>query len=231
MSSTLSLRWTIPKEEKYSALMHHGERLNSVTHLIGGLVTLVGLVLLLSSAWSSGSPWNLVGCAIYGAAMLSMFSISTLYHSARGTRKALFRKLDHVAIYGMIAGSYTPFCLSPLRNGIGWWLLGAVWGLALLGAILEFQLSHRSRLPSIALYFAMALLAFAAFPGLEQTLPANAVLWIKGGDYLFLTGFVFYVLDKKFRGRHLHGIWHVFVIGGAFCQFVSVYAYLLPSSA
>ena len=207
--------------------MYHGEKLNSFTHLGGGVVTAFGVFLLLVAAVPSGSPALITGCVIYGAAMLAMFTASTAYHSVRGPRKVFLRKIDHVAIFVMIAGTYTPFCLGPLRGGIGWWLLAAVWGLAAVGAVLEFTISHRTRAFSLSLYFLMAFLAIAAFPGLERALATNALRWIKAGDALYAVGFLFYALDKKYRERHLHGIWHCFVIGGAFCQYVSVYAYVV----
>jgi hemolysin III len=207
--------------------MYHGERLNSVTHLVGGIVTCLGVFLLLMAAAKSASPGLFVACGVYGAALVSMFTVSTLYHSTRGPKKAWLRKLDHIAIFVLIAGTYTPFCVGPLRGGVGWWLLAAVWGMALVGAVLEFSLAHRSRLPSFVLYFVMAFLALAAFPGLEVALPPSALLWIKGGDFLFALGFVFYVLDKKYRDRHLHGIWHLFVNAGALCMYVSIYGYVV----
>lgn len=207
--------------------MHHGERLNSVTHLLGGLAAVVCFYLLHSAAMQSANPLTVLACLVYGVSVLGMFASSTLYHSTRGPKKKLFRKIDHVAIFIMIAGTYTPFCLLTLRDGVGLWLLAAVWGLAGVGIVLEFSFAHRSRLPSLALYFAMAFLALAAFPGLERSLPPAALLWIKGGDVLFALGFIFYVLDKKYRERHLHGIWHLFVNAGAFAMFVSIYTYLV----
>ena len=211
----------------YAFGMYHGEKFNSISHLIGGLLALAGIALLNAAALRVGSPWLLVGCLIYSAAIILMFAISTLYHSTKGPKKALLRKLDHIAIFVMIAGTFTPFCLGPLREGVGVVLLAAVWALALVGGILDFWLAHRTRVPSFILYFVMAFLAVAAFPGLEKTLPLSALAWIKGGDYLFALGFVFYLFDKKFRGQHLHGVWHLFVIAGAFCQFVSVFGYLV----
>lgn len=207
--------------------MHHGERLNTATHLIGGLFAGFCAYLLLSAAMVSVHPGALAACLIYSFSVLSMFAASTLYHSSRGPRKPLLRKIDHIAIFVLIAGTYTPFCLLPLRSGVGWWLFAAVWGLAAVGAALEIFLAHRSRLPSIFLYFAMAFLALVAFPGLEKALAPGALYWIKGGDFLFALGFVFYALDKKFRNRHLHGIWHLFVIAGTFSMWVSIYLYVV----
>lgn len=207
--------------------MHYGERLNSITHFLGGAIALLGVGLLDASALGSGNPAKVLASLVYGTAIVAMFLISTLYHSTRGERRVWLRKLDHVAIFVMIAGTYTPLCLLPLWPGVGPWLLATVWGLAVVGAILEFKVSHRTRLPSFALYFGMSFLALAAFPGLTAALPGGALAWIKGGLWLYGLGFVFYVLDKKFRDRHLHGIWHLFVIGGAFCHFVSIFEFVI----
>jgi len=207
--------------------VYQGERLNSHTHLAGGLLTVLGVCCLLAAALSTGSPALVLGCSIYGATTLGMFLASTAYHSVSGPRKVLLRKIDHVAIFVMTAGTFTPFCIGPLREGIGTPLLLAVWGLAIIGLVLEFTLAQRTRLPSFFLYFAMSFLSIATFPGIERALGTAAVLWIKGGFALYAVGFVFYVLDKKFRGRHLHGVWHLFVIAGAFCHYVCIFEYVL----
>ncbi|MGZ3649556.1 MAG: PAQR family membrane homeostasis protein TrhA [Bdellovibrionota bacterium] len=207
--------------------MYEGERLNSHTHLAGGLLTLLGICLLLAKALSTGNPAMVIGFSIYGAATLGMFVSSTAYHSVSGPRKVFLRKIDHVAIFVMTAGTYTPFCLGPLRSDIGTPLLLAVWGLAMLGLVLEFTLAQRTRAPSLLLYFAMSFLSIATFPGLERALGTAAVFWIKGGFALYAVGFLFYALDKKFRRRHLHGVWHLFVIAAAFCHYVCMYEFVL----
>jgi hemolysin III len=207
--------------------MYHGERLNSYTHLLGGLATCAGVTALLTAAIRTGNATLLLSCAIYGASTLGMFFASAAYHSVRGDRKVFLRKIDHIAIFVMTAGTYTPFCLGPLRDGEGLPILAAAWALAALGTVLEFALAHKTRAASFVIYFAMAFGSISTFPGLERALGATPVHLIKVGFALYAVGFAFYVLDKKFRGRHLHGIWHLFVIAAACVHYACIYEYVL----
>ncbi|MGE5770065.1 MAG: PAQR family membrane homeostasis protein TrhA, partial [Betaproteobacteria bacterium] len=119
--------------------MYHGERFNAWTHLVGALLSVAGAVwLLLLAAWS-GDVWKVVSVAIYGVTLVILYSASTLYHSLRGPAKRLFQKLDHLSIYLLIAGSYTPFCLVTLRGPWGWTLFAIVWTLAAVGMLQEIK--------------------------------------------------------------------------------------------
>lgn len=164
--------------------MYHGERFNGISHLIGSLLAAAGAAVLITFAVLFGDAWKVAGTTIYGAGMILVYLMSTLYHSTPGPAKNLLRKFDCISIYVMIAGTYTPFCLVSLRGPWGWWLLGVVWSLAMLGVYLELKMSHRTRTPSMYLYFIMGLLVVVALNPLIKTLPWNGFLWLTVGGLL-----------------------------------------------
>lgn len=207
--------------------MYHGEKFNGISHLMGSLLAASGAAVLITFASLFGDKWKIIGTSIYGAGMILVFTVSTLYHSTPGPIKSLLRKLDHIAIYFMIAGTYTPFCLVSLRGPWGWWLFGAVWLLAALGIVLELTLANRTRIPSIILYFVMGFLSMIALKPLTETLLWNGFLLLSLGGFLYLIGFFFYFFDEKIT--HFHGIWHLFVIGGSLCQYFCIFFYVIYS--
>jgi len=200
--------------------MYHGEKFNSWSHFAGGLLATAGATVLIIFAGFSGDLSKILSAVIYGLGMVLVYLASTLYHSTPGPLKKTLRKFDHISIYLMIAGTYTPFCLVTLRNSIGHWLLVTVWLLAALGAVLEFTLAHRTRVPSLALYFVMSLLSLAALQPLAAGIPGHGFLLLVTGGLLYFTGFFFYIFDD--RVPHFHGIWHLFVIGGSACQYLCI---------
>ncbi|MGL4605688.1 MAG: PAQR family membrane homeostasis protein TrhA [Iodobacter sp.] len=205
--------------------MYQGERFNSWSHLIGAGLAITGLVLLLSVAGITGDPWKIVSVAIYGSTLVLLYVISTLYHSLRGKAKTVFQRLDHCAIYLLIAGSYTPFALVTLRGPLGWTLFGVNWGLALLGIIQENILGKRTRILSLGIYVTMGWLIIFAIKPLIAALPAAGMVWLAAGGVVYTLGIVFYVLDTRIP--HGHGIWHLFVLGGSLCQFISILFYVI----
>ena len=158
--------------------MYKGERFNSYSHLAGSILAIGGLVVLVVSASRSGDPWKIVSFSIYGATLVLLFAFSTLYHSLKGKAKRIFRKLDHVAIYLLIAGSYTPFTLVSMGGGWGWSLFGVVWGLALLGIVLDVLHTKGTRALQITIYLVMGWLVVISWPRLVEVLPATAIGWI-----------------------------------------------------
>ncbi|MCM2479315.1 PAQR family membrane homeostasis protein TrhA [Serpentinimonas maccroryi] len=205
--------------------MYSGERFNSISHLVGAALALIGATLLITLAALSGDPWRIVAFSIYGATLVTLFLASTLYHSLRGKAKAVFQKLDHCSIYLFIAGSYTPFALLALPGSTGWLVLAASWSLATLGVALELSLLARgSRILSLAIYLGMGWLALVVIGPLWQALGWAGLSWLLGGGVLYTLGVLFYV--AKERIRHSHGIWHLFVLGGSACHFVALLLYL-----
>ncbi|CAN7564996.1 PAQR family membrane homeostasis protein TrhA [Caballeronia sp. 15715] len=205
--------------------MYLGERFNSVTHLVGTVLSLAGLATLVTMAAMERDPYKIVSFAVYGAMLLVLYTISTLYHWVRSPRaKAVLQKCDHSAIYLLIAGSYTPFTLVTLRGPWGWSLFGVSWGLAALGIVQELTLGRRTRSVSMVIYVMMGWLALVAIRPLVSALPPAGTAWLLAGGLIYSAGIYFFINDERIR--HGHGIWHLFVLGGSLCQFVSIARYV-----
>ncbi|MDB5832116.1 MAG: hemolysin [Caballeronia sp.] len=205
--------------------MHFGERFNSVTHLVGTVLSVAGLATLVTMAAMERDPYKIVSFAVYGAMLLTLYTISTLYHWVRSPRaKAVLQKCDHSAIYLLIAGSYTPFTLVTLRGPWGWSLFGVSWGLAALGIVQELTLGRRTRSVSMVIYVMMGWLALVAIRPLVSALPPAGTAWLLAGGLIYSAGIYFFINDERIR--HGHGIWHLFVLGGSLCQFVSIARYV-----
>jgi hemolysin III len=205
--------------------MYHGERLNGYSHLFGAVAATAGLVALLVLAANQRDAWKLTSFAIYGGSLLLLYLVSTLYHSVRGRAKPVLQKLDHGAIYLLIAGSYTPFTLVTLRGPWGWALFGTVWALAALGIVVDSMHGRNSRrLVPLMIYVVMGWLALVAIVPLVQALPTGGLLWLIAGGVFYTGGIVFYALDAKLR--HAHGIWHLFVLSGSVCHYLAVLLYV-----
>jgi hemolysin III len=205
--------------------MHVGERFNSITHLVGTVLSVVGLATLVTMAALEGNAYKVVSLSVYGAMLCALYAVSTLYHSVRGVRlKAILQKCDHSAIYLLIAGSYTPFALITLRGPWGWSLFGVSWGLAAFGIAQELTLGRRTRIVSMTLYVLMGWLALVAIHPLVHALPAAGTAWLLAGGIIYSAGIYFFINDERIR--HGHGIWHLFVLAGSACQFVSVARYV-----
>jgi hemolysin III len=200
--------------------MRHGERFNSITHLVGAALAIAGTAVLVTIAAGRGDPWKVVSFSVYGAMLVGLYVFSTLYHSVWGRAKPVLQKIDHCMIYLLIAGSYTPFALVSLRGVWGWSLLGAVWTLAILGIAQEIWLAKGARVLSLVIYVAMGWMALVAVAPLWLALKPAGFAWLAAGGLLYTVGIVFYALDAKLR--HGHGIWHLFVLGGSACHFFTL---------
>ncbi|ASD64803.1 hemolysin III [Bdellovibrio bacteriovorus] len=211
--------------KKREVVIYHGERFNSITHLIGAALSVAGSSVLITLATVTGDFWKIVATSVYGGMLVLLYTISTLYHSFQGRSKQIFQKLDHIAIYLLIAGTYTPFTLITLRGPWGWWLFGINWTLALLGIIYELTLSHRTRIPSMIIYVLMGWLVVVALKPLTAALPTSGIFWLTLGGLLYTGGIGFFLYDEKVK--HFHGIWHLFVLGGSACQYFCILFYLI----
>ncbi|MEM7194751.1 MAG: hemolysin III family protein [Pseudomonadota bacterium] len=200
--------------------MVRGERFNSISHLVAAAMALAGASVLITIAAINGDPTRLVSVSIYGASVFLLFLFSTLYHSLVGKAKRIFKKLDHLAIYLMIAGTYTPFALVAIQGSIGWWLFGAIWGMAAAGVAVEFLPLKGPRIIPIALYLAMGWACLFTFDAIVAGLPASGLYWLIAGGVIYTIGVVFYVLDHWVPW--CHEIWHLFVIAGGICHFVAI---------
>jgi len=200
------------------------ELLNTLTHGLGAGLAVAGTSALVVVAIRDGDPWKITSLAIYGAMLVLLYVASTLYHAVRQRWKPVCRKLDHAAIYLLIAGTYTPFTLVTLRGAWGWSLFAAIWALATLGIVQELALAGRRRVVSMVLYPAMGWLAVVAIGPLVRALPPAALAWIVAGGLFYTVGIVFYGFDR--RWLYAHPVWHVFVLGGSACHFVAVARYV-----
>ena len=205
--------------------MYHGERFNAWTHLVGAVLASLGAIWLQVLATLGGSLAEVVSVAIYGLSLVLLYSISTLYHSLRGRAKVIMRKLDHLSIYLLIAGSYTPFCLVTLAGPWGWTLFGVVWSLALLGMLQEIKPRSEARILSLVIYAVMGWIVLVAVKPLLAALGGAGFAWLLAGGICYTVGIVFFVFDERFR--HWHGIWHLFVMGGSLLHFIAVLFYVL----
>ncbi len=205
--------------------MYHGERFNAWTHLVGALLACAGAIWLLVLASLDGELRKIISVAIYGLTLVLLYSISTLYHSVQGPAKVLMRKLDHLSIYLLIAGSYTPFCLVTLEGAWGWTLFGIVWTLASIGMLQEIKPRSEARVLSIVIYAVMGWIVLIAVKPLIAALGMDGFIWLAGGGVLYTVGIIFFAYDSRFR--HWHGIWHLFVMGGSLMHFVAVLRYVL----
>lgn len=205
--------------------MEQGERFNSITHLIGALAALVGGPWLVVAAAWQGDARKVVGFAIYATTLLFMYTSSVLYHSLGDPLKRLFRKLDHLSIYLLIAGTYTPLTLITLGGGWGWSLFGVIWGLTLLGFVLEFLSHNPRRAFALPIYLLMGWLALLPLGPLVRALHWSGFAWLLAGGLFYTVGTLFYLFDHKVR--HFHGIWHLFVLAGSLCHYLLMYRFVL----
>jgi hemolysin III len=204
--------------------MEKGERINSISHLIGTSLSLAGLVVLVVHAARQGDPWKIVSFSIYGATLVALYFFSTLYHSTRGRAKTIFQTLDHAAIYLLIAGTYTPFTLVTLRGVWGWSLFGVIWGLAVIGMLQDLLLARRRSILSVVIYLLMGWSVVVAIRPLASALPVSGLIWMVSGGLSYTIGVVFYALDKKLS--YGHEIFHFLVLAGSACHYITILFYV-----
>jgi len=202
------------------------EVMNAVTHGIGTLLAVAGLVLLTVFAYLYGEMWHIVSFSIYGTTLVLLYLASTLYHSFTNERlKYIFKILDHSAIYLLIAGTYTPFTLVPLHGVLGWTVFGLVWGLALLGIALKVFFVGRFKFISTLCYILMGWFIIVAIKPLIATVAAAGIMWLIIGGLFYTLGSIFYLWNKL---PYNHAIWHLFVLAGSISHFIAVFFYVLP---
>ena len=199
------------------------EPFNGLSHLAGALLSTAGLLLLLAA--SMRKPWHLTGFAIYGGSLIILYAASTLYHSLPVSPRRIGQLLafDQVAIYLLIAGTYTPICLVPLRGPWGWSLLGVVCGIALVGIVLRLAWRSQPEWLPVALYLIMGWLSVIAVRPLVSALPAAALAWLLAGGIVYTVGAAIFALERPRLWPGVfssHELWHVCVLGGSACHYV-----------
>ena len=205
------------------------EIFNSVTHGIGGGLSIAGTVVLIVFAAIYSNAWGVVSCSVFGASLIILYTMSTLYHAITNPRaKKFFRIMDHNTIFFLIAGTYTPITLVPLRGALGWVLFGIIWAAAIIGIVFTSINLEKFRKPSVVCYILMGwAIIFAVKPMLDKV---NALsLWfILIGGLFYTAGIIFYVHKKK---RYFHSIWHLFTIAGSIFHYFAVLMFIIKDKS
>ncbi|CAB3632265.1 hypothetical protein LMG26685_00825 [Achromobacter mucicolens] len=206
------------------AHMQEGERLNGVTHLAGlALAVLASGALITRAAELRVDTRQIISCAVFAASMIAVYASSSLFHCSRGRRKEMWAKADHCAIYLLIAGTYTPLAFGPVDHRWGAAMGVAIWLLAFVGISRELWWA-RNAPPALPLYLAMGWLGVAFAAPIAGALSSAGLTWLLAGAAIYTCGTLFYANDQ--RWRHAHGIWHLFVMAGTACHFVTVFGFL-----
>ena len=202
---------------------------STITHGIGVIFAASALTILVTLASVHGDARRIVTFSIYGTTLLLAYLASTIYHTVRRERwKHWLRVVDHSAIYGLIAGTYTPVLLVTLRGAWGWSLFGVLWGMTLAGTIMKLFFVHRFELLSTAVYVMMGWVGLVAAKPFFVALPGGALWWLVAGGIAYTGGVIFFLWDRL---PFNHAIWHLFVIAGSVCHFFAVLLYVLPGKA
>jgi hemolysin III len=202
------------------------EAANALIHLTGFVFSLGAVALLVVLSSLKGTVWHIVSCSIYGGTLLFVYLSSTLYHFLKpGKAKKIFRTFDHISIFLLIAGTYTPFTLVTLRGGWGWSLFGAIWGLAITGIIMRVLIKKTHPVISTIFFLLMGWLIVIAIKPLLAAMPIGGFMWLGAGGLCYTAGVVFFGLA---RFRYFHALWHLFVLAGSACHFFSIFFYVLP---
>lgn len=202
----------------------HEESLNVLTHGLGAILSVIGFVILIN-ANTYKTTWSTFSIVVYGLSMIILFTASTLYHYVEGERKKhYFRIVDHISIYLLIAGTYTPVTLITLEQSLGWTLFYIVWGIAAFGIILKLFFTGRFNVFSTLLYLVMGWLIIFDYTNVADALGTNGVYLLFGAGIFYTVGIIFYAIEKI---PYNHVIWHLFVLGGAICHFLMMLWYVI----
>nr|ACZ28607.1 hemolysin-3 family protein [uncultured organism] len=201
------------------------EKINTITHAFGLLFSVIALVFLIIKASLYGDAWHVVSFSTFGISLVILYSASTLYHSSKTSKtRARLKIFDHASIYVLIAGTYTPFALVTLSGKTGWWIFGTTWLFALTGIILKLFFTGKYGKLSTLMYVLMGWIILFAIKPLINNLSIEGFFWLFTGGISYTLGAILYSFDEiKFN----HAIFHIFVLVGSFCHFVSVYYYVL----
>jgi hemolysin III len=231
MSSVVAMRGAIPDSGRRSATAAQSrdeELMNSVTHGLGLVLSIAGLSTLVILAGNIGTTRDTVGCGVYGASLVLLYAASTLYHSwPAGELKRVFHLLDHIGIYVLIAGTYTPMALFASRGLFGWSCVTAAWGFALIGSCAKVARISRIDDDSSMPYLVMGVMCVLSVLQLVANIPSGETTWLLAGGLCYLAGAIFYFNDER---RFYHSIWHLFVLAGSICHYRAVLAHAITAT-
>lgn len=212
---------TAPSTKSYRKLSTSEEIINAITHGIGSLLSIAALVVLIIVAGRHGDIWHLVSFSIYGSTLILLYLSSTLYHSFSNPKvKNLFARFDHISIFMLIAGTYTPILLTSMRGIWGWTLFCIIWGLAIVGAVIRSIYLHRFRKLMVAVYLLMGWMFVLAGKQIYLSLPSVSITFLVLGGIAYSVGVIFYMWRSL---PYAHGIWHLFVLAGSVLHFFAIY--------
>jgi hemolysin III len=231
MSTVVLVRGATPDSGHRPATAAGGrdeELLNSLTHALGLVLSIAGLSALVALAARIGTTRSAVGCGVYGASLVLLYAASTLFHSwPAGGLKRVFLLLDHIAIYVLIAGTYTPMALFASRGMFAGSCLTSAWCFALIGSLAKVVRLDRLDDDSSMPYLVMAGLCLMSFPRLLPNVPSGGATWLLAGGLFYLAGLIFFFNDDK---RFYHSIWHLFVLAGSICHYRAILGYTITAT-
>ena len=202
------------------------ELISSISHGVGGLLGISALVLLVVFSAITGDPWKVASCAVYGATLIILYTMSTIYHALRVNKaKRVFRVIDHCSVFLLIAGTYTPFTLVSLRGVTGWWMFGVVWGAAVLGIVLNCVDLKKFAKFSMICYIAMGWVVILAIKPMINAVGASGMIFMLLGGIAYTIGAAIYGFGKKIK--YMHSLWHFFVLAGSILQFFTILFYVI----
>ena len=204
--------------------MNNEHRFKLGTSLPGMIAAPVGTALLLVVAAHQRDPWKIASFGMYGGTLVILYTISTLYHALQGRARLVLREFDHYAIYLLIAGTYTPFCLVTLREGLGWTLFALEWGFVVVGIAVELWPVGKRRILPVVIYVVMGWMIMPVLRPLLHVFPWQGVALLVAGGLFYTGGIVFYAVDKRFAWAH--GVWHLCVLAGSVSHYLAVLRYV-----
>ncbi len=216
---------TSPGQRQYS---QKEEMLHALSHGVGMILSIAGLIWMLEISFGAADPWRIVASGVYGLSLIALLLSSTVYHALHSSpRSAQYKLIDHCAIYVLIAGTSTPFLLVAMQTDLRWWLLAAIWSMAVVGILAKIWLRHQYPKLSLISYLLMGWLMVLAVPQLSDSIAVNGIVWLIAGGVSYTVGAIFYAAKQL---HYNHVIWHLFVLAGAACHFLAVVWYVLPVS-
>ena len=201
--------------------MYKGEYFNSISHLVAAAAAVIGATVLITLAAVDGSLVKIISYTVYGVSLVLLYLSSTLFHSFQGRVKDLFQRLDHFSIYLLIAGTYTPFALVAIKGVEGWTLLSVVWGLAMLGIIIDSLPNRGARVIPLIIYLVMGWACVFTIDSMIAGMSTTAFYFLITGGVVYSIGVIFFVLDNWYPW--CHNVWHIFVIGGSVCHYIAIF--------
>tara|TARA_R110000787_G_scaffold28923_4_gene78765 strand:+ start:43516 stop:44160 length:645 start_codon:yes stop_codon:yes gene_type:complete len=200
------------------------EKWNVYTHALGLLLSIIGLILLISKTINEGSLVRIISFSIFGLSLIILYTASTLFHNSKDPkRRRQLNIFDHASIYILIAGSYTPFTLITLKGSLGWIIFGIVWGIAFIGIVLKLFYTGRFEKASTIAYVLMGWIVMIVIKPILENISIEGFYWLLGGGVSYTIGAILYSIQKI---KYNHAIFHVFVLSGSICHFIAIYYYV-----